>query len=349
MRGPAGTGPAGVVPRPGTMTAETLLGVCDGVLKTLDSEHSRRAYGRALSEFIEWWGNGGWAESLKGKLDRAAVVAWRRELVDGGKLAAASVNQRLAAIRALARELATRGMVSWELAGSVASIKGVKDTGVRVGVWLSKDETERLLAAPNTATLRGLRDAAVLRLVLSAGLRRDDVHGLVGGQLVLIGGRWALSDVRGKGGRVGTVPIAHWAAAGVHAWWERRRVEVYGKMAVSPPGDEVIPMFTSLHFKATAPDGRAFRPLSEKMVSNVIKKYGKKIGRLELAAHDLRRTFAQHAEDNGAPLKQVQMSLRHADISTTSKYLGDGQDFNKAPCDYLDFKMPALPGVGGGA
>ena len=54
------------------------------------------------------------------------------------------------------------------------------------------------------------------------------------------------------------------------------------------------------------------------------------------AAHDLRRTFAKLAHKGGAGLDQIQLSLGHASIKTTERYVGIAQDLQDAPCDHID-------------
>jgi integrase len=58
----------------------------------------------------------------------------------------------------------------------------------------------------------------------------------------------------------------------------------------------------------------------------------------KLAPHDLRRTFAKLAHKGRAPLEQIQLSLGHASIQTTERYLGVRQDLQDAPCDYLGIR-----------
>jgi integrase len=67
----------------------------------------------------------------------------------------------------------------------------------------------------------------------------------------------------------------------------------------------------------------------------VVRLYGERIGVSELAPHDLRRTFAKLAHRGRAALEQIQMSLGHASVLTTERYLGVRQDLTDAPCDRL--------------
>ena len=71
----------------------------------------------------------------------------------------------------------------------------------------------------------------------------------------------------------------------------------------------------------------------------MVAKYGKRIGVPKLAPHDLRRTFAKLAHKGRAALEQIQLSLGHASIPTTERYLGVHQDLQDAPCDRLGIRL----------
>jgi integrase len=77
--------------------------------------------------------------------------------------------------------------------------------------------------------------------------------------------------------------------------------------------------------------------MTPQSVFEVVVGYGERIG-VKLAPHDLRRTFANLAYKGHAPLEQIQISLGHASIQTTERYLGVRQDFTDAPCDRLGIR-----------
>jgi integrase len=66
--------------------------------------------------------------------------------------------------------------------------------------------------------------------------------------------------------------------------------------------------------------------------------HGRRTG-LDIKPHDLRRTFAKLAHKGRAALEQIQLSLGHASITTTEKYLGVRQDLQDAPCDHLGLRV----------
>lgn len=77
------------------------------------------------------------------------------------------------------------------------------------------------------------------------------------------------------------------------------------------------------------------------MLMEAVAMYGKKIGVPKLAPHDLRRTFAKLAHKGRAAMEQIQLSLGHASIVTTERYLGVRQDLQDAPCDRLGIRVPS--------
>ena len=68
---------------------------------------------------------------------------------------------------------------------------------------------------------------------------------------------------------------------------------------------------------------------------------GRALGMTSFAPHDLRRSYAKLAHKGHAPLEQIQLSLGHASIQTTERYLGVEQDFTDAPCDHLGLRIKA--------
>jgi len=83
--------------------------------------------------------------------------------------------------------------------------------------------------------------------------------------------------------------------------------------------------------------------LTGECIWSVLRKYTAELGWPNLAPHDLRRTYAKLAYQGGARLEQIQMSLGHASIQTTERYLGVKQDLADAPCDHLGLKLYRLP------
>ncbi len=281
---------------------------------TLTSEHSRRAYGAAVWAFLNWYRAAG-----RRCFDAATVEAWKVKLCGDG-LSAATVNMRLCAVRKLAAVGVAGGYLDAGQATGVQQVKGVKQAGVRSGRWLTQDEAQRLLGVPDVSTLRGVRDRAMLAVMLGCGLRRSEVAALRVDHVQKRDGRWVIVDMVGKGGRVRSVPMPSFAKTALDGW-------------LSAAGVTSGRVFRSMQGGRVCGDG-----LSAAAVGDVVKLYSEQAG-VKVAAHDLRRTFAKLAYRNGAPIDQVQLSLGHQSIVTTQRYLGTSQDLQNAPCDRLGLSL----------
>src|SRR6266516_4986069 len=142
------------------------------VLDSVSSPITERVYNLGLDEFFEWFGR----EARPG-FTKATVSAWRVALEARG-LGPVSINVRITAVRKLAVEAADNGLLAPELAAGITRIKGVKMKGVRLGNWLSIRQAQALLNAPDAAMKKGLRDRAILAVLLGCGLRRSEVASL---------------------------------------------------------------------------------------------------------------------------------------------------------------------------
>ena len=106
---------------------------------------------------------------------------------------------------------------------------------MRTGNWLTLQQAQRLLAAPDPETTKGLRDRVLLGLLVACGLRRGELAGLEFADVAQREGRWAIVDLVGKHGRVRTVPMPSWAtAAGISTGAVLRRVDKAGRVGPGP-------------------------------------------------------------------------------------------------------------------
>jgi hypothetical protein len=109
------------------------------VLNTLVSPASKRSYELAIDDFVIWY-----CSEPRLAFSKTVVLRYRLEL-ESRQLAPATINLRLAAVRRLASEAADTGLLSPELAAGIRRVKGAKKVGVRVGNWLTADQSLRLL------------------------------------------------------------------------------------------------------------------------------------------------------------------------------------------------------------
>ncbi len=134
------------------------------------------------------------------------------------KLSSASINQKLSAIRKLATEAEDNNLIDSRLANGIRAVKGVPFRGRRTGNWLTREDAQRWLNAPDVKTLKGIRDRALLAILIGCGLRRAEASILSFHHIKQREGRWAIVDIVGKRDKMRTVPMPSWAKACVDSW-----------------------------------------------------------------------------------------------------------------------------------
>src|SRR6202158_1990444 len=189
------------------------------VLDSVSSPITRRVYNLGLDEFFSWYG-----QEPRPGFTKATVSAWRVALEARG-LGAVSINVRITAVRKLAVEAADNGLLAPELANGITRVKGVASKGIRLGNWLSIKQAQTLLNTPDARTTKGLRDRAILAVLLGCGLRRSEVAALTFGHVQQRDGRWCIVDLVGKHRRVRTAPMPNWVKVAIDTWTSAAVVE----------------------------------------------------------------------------------------------------------------------------
>ncbi|MCD9184870.1 MAG: tyrosine-type recombinase/integrase [Pyrinomonadaceae bacterium] len=300
--------------KPKISTAEQK--VIDMVVDGLPSENSRRAYQRHLEEFFIWH-----LEQNRPELNKALINRYVKSLRER-KLSAATINQKLSAVRKFATESEDNGLIDSQVANGIRAVKGVPFRGRRTGNWLNKEDAQRWLNAPDEKTLKGVRDRALLAVLIGCGLRRTEAAILSFSHIQQREGRWAIIDIVGKRDKMRTVPMPSWAKACVDAWKSAAHLEEGFVFRRVNKGDNLM--------------GESITPQA---IHDIVVSYAKKLENKGIAPHDLRRTFAKLAHKGGSPIDQIQLSLGHDSINTTEKYLGVEQDLSDAPCDHLGLRI----------
>jgi site-specific recombinase XerD len=209
-------------------------------------------------------------------------------------------NYYMIALRAFLKYLASRGVES--LAPERIELAKVAERHLDL---ISLDELERLLKAPETDTLQGLRDKAMLELLFSTGLRVSELASL-SRDLDIDAEEFS---VRGKGEKVRVVFISPAAREAVKNYLKKRNEKTHDledAMFVNIVGDA----------KKTAPTR-----LTTRSIERIVKRYAIKAGiSKKVTPHVIRHSFATDLLSNGADLRSVQMLLGHANIATTQIY-----------------------------
>lgn len=284
--------------------------VCDAV----QSEHTQRAYTRALREFVAWYQQQGEPGLSKYTVQR--YLAARRSQGMG----VGAYNQSRSAIMRLVREAVDNQAMDEQTAQGIERIESLKRTGVRLGNWLTREQAEQLIKAPDTTTLKGLRDRAILAVLIGTGIRRTELCSLTFAHLAQREGRWVIVDMIGKGSKVRSVPVPSWAKACLDAWAQAAGIS------------------SGLIFRRiNRGDNIAGESITEQAVYYLCEQYSREVFGEDgvIQPHDLRRTFAQLARKGGAAIEQISLSLGHSSTLTTERYLGTQLDLSDAACDKL--------------
>lgn len=203
------------------------------VLNSLPATSSQESYEHAIDEFIGWY-----CSEPRLAFNRTVVLRYRFFL-EQNHLAPSTINVRLAGVRRLAYEAADTGLLTPELAAGVRRVKGAKRLGVRIGNWVTADQSRTLLQRLSSETARGKRDRAILALLIGCGLRRAEPVGLTIEDLQIREEHWVIADLIGKGKHIRTVPVPAWTTRAIDEWTEAagistgpifRRVNRFGKM-----------------------------------------------------------------------------------------------------------------------
>jgi integrase/recombinase XerD len=169
--------------------------------------------------------------------------------------------------------------------------------------FLTPEQVDALLHAPDTATPRGMRDRALIELLYATGLRVSELVALRPQDLHLDAGYLTTT---GKGEKQRIVPVGDEAAEWVLRYLREARPALLGKR-------------TSPRVFVNARGGGP--GITRVGFWKILKGYGKQLGiARQLSPHVLRHSFATHLLDRGADLRAIQMMLGHADLSTTQIY-----------------------------
>jgi integrase/recombinase XerD len=208
-----------------------------------------------------------------------------------------SVGRLVAAVRGYYRYAAAAVPLAENPAADVAAPRTWKP----LPKFLTVDEVDALLQAPDVATPRGLRDRALLELLYATGLRVSELLALAPAHLDLEAG---VLTCLGKGRKERVVPFGDEAAAWLGRYQRESRPALVGRRS-------------SPRLFVNARGGG----LSRMGFWKLLRAYGLQAGiSRAISPHVLRHSFATHLLERGADLRAIQMMLGHADLSTTQIY-----------------------------
>jgi integrase/recombinase XerC len=234
--------------------------------------------------------------TLLNEVDRHVLRDYLSHLVEVG-IAKASIARKLSAIRSFYRYLVREEIISENPIEQVSSPKLDK----RLPSFLTREEMEKLLGAPDLSTPLGQRDRALLELLYASGLRVSELASLTPEQIDLNS-----NEIRvwGKGSKERMVLMGEPAAAALKSYLKEGRTKLLGKKRSQA-------LFLN----------RYGQRLPARSVQRLLEGHAKKAGiGKRVHPHMLRHTFATHMLDGGADLRVVQELLGHARLTSTQIY-----------------------------
>ncbi|HCF59723.1 MAG TPA: site-specific tyrosine recombinase XerD [Myxococcales bacterium] len=258
------------------------------------SNNTLEAYSRDLRDYLDFLSKAGVGEPEAVLPDHV-----ERHLVDlhGRGLSHRSQARHLAAVRGFHLFLLRERYAKNDPTENVETPRASRN----LPVFLTLDEVERLLAAPDDKQPAGQRDRAMLEVMYATGLRVSEAVGLTTEDVNLRDGYLV---AQGKGGKERIVPLGEYAIEFVKRWLEG--------------GREALRKGRTARALFIGPRGTA---LTRQGVWKIIRRYALAAGiKKQISPHKLRHSFATHLLERGADLRAVQAMLGHADISTTQIY-----------------------------
>lgn len=274
----------------------------------IDRGHSRytvRNYEHYLNYFLDW-ANENQIEHIE-QLSAENVRNYRLVLArkideKNHELSRKTQNYYLIALRTMLKYLAKQGI---EVIG--ANRIELADTPERQITFLEIDEVERLLNAPDTTELIGIRDKAILELLFSTGMRVSELTSLKVKDINLEKGEFS---VRGKGDKIRTVYISAEAKIYLEKYLKLRKDNESALFVAF--GRAKNPLLHQIE---------EIKPLTARSVERMIQKYAHFAGITKpVTPHTMRHSFATDLLSNGADLRSVQEMLGHSSVITTQIY-----------------------------
>lgn len=285
------------------------------------------AYRRDLERFAAFAGVEGLDQAASALLGRtqgdanALALEWRNKMLDE-KLAPATINRRLSALRSLVELALTLGMIPWSLRVSNVKSKAYRDTrgpGTAAVANMMRHLEERTDA-------KGLRDQAVIAILWGMALRNSELCSLDVDDVDLVAGRMKLVRKWSREHATLTVPAG-----------TLRRIATWVEVRGSAPG----PLFTSCTRETAHIGGR----LTSRSIHRLVREAGAAVG-IACWPHAVRHaSVTQALEDHGGDLRKVQSFSGHQDLNTLAIYDDRRRDFAGEVAAKVDEHMERKPNV----
>ena len=243
----------------------------------------------------------------------------------------ATANRMLSALRQTLKQAWLLGQMTAEEYNRAIALAPVTGETQPAGRELSTDEISALMnACQEDHTPAGIRDAAIIGIMYSAGLRRDEIVRLGVSDLEPETG---VLVIHGKRNKQRTAYITNGAAAALRDWIAIRGGNAGVLFVEVNKGGKVLIERESMIVKPSKKVGGVDVPnkkagqtifrggaLTSQAIYNMLFKRAQQAGIRNFSPHDLRRTFISHLLDAGADIATVSKLAGHANVQTTSRY-----------------------------
>ncbi len=257
------------------------------------SPHTLRNYRSDLDQFLGFLRSDRSGDPVRLKdIDRLVIRGYMASLQERG-VGKRSLSRKISALRSFFRFLRREGVIDSNPARQVWLPRQDK----KLPSFLSREEIQSLLSAPDPSTLLGLRDRAILETLYTTGIRVGALVGMNRGDIDLLGD---LARVKEKGKKERLCPLGSYAVRALRDY-----------LKAFPGGGTGDPLFVN----------RSRRRLTAASIRKLLEKYIKRAAiEKKVTPHALRHSFATHLLNAGADLRSVQELLGHESLSTTQIY-----------------------------
>jgi len=267
-------------------------------------------YQRDFLAYLDF--SGGQEDALKA----TTLARWITHLASDTKMSPNTINRMVSAVKRIMKEAAQQGFISFELALTFKHVDGVKVSALKERTKttnrtrITPEQMRELVDMPDTSTLVGIRDYALLLTLASSGLRVSELASLTQAQIITTTSNKTYNRkaylLRVMGKNDTEYREAHLSAKAhdaIETWLEERQT-------ISPY------IFTGFSGRG---DSRAtHEPMSEQAIGQLLTKYAHQAGMSDVKPHDFRRFVGtQLAKDD---IRKAQKALGHKDIRTTAKH-----------------------------
>jgi integrase/recombinase XerC len=268
------------------------------------SPHTLRNYLSDLDQFQDYLcpkdAGGGRPDIDIREVDHLTIREYMAKLYEA-KRKKSSIARKLATLRAFFKFLCREQVLELNPARLVSSPRLEK----RLPKVISIDEVIQFIETPDTDTVLGTRDRAIIELLYATGCRVSEVAGM---NLDDIDLKRATIRVRGKGRKERFVPFGSKANEALTFYFEAR-----GPLLAEAPAHKRDPKAVFLNYQGTRITTRSIGRLIEKYVKECALAHS-------ISPHSLRHSIATHLLSAGADLRAIQELLGHARLSTTQIY-----------------------------